>query len=106
MSSEYDVVDLDLTVPDSDIDDPSAECSCGVRRTILRHNELSPCGGRALARLKAGHRDEYDRYLAELKMEALAELRRNGGGISPVTTVHDRYEQGRQRVCRRARRLM
>jgi hypothetical protein len=73
MSSEYGVVDLDRDVIVSDIDDHhSAECSCGVRRTILRHNELSPCGGRALARLKAAHRDEYDRYLAELKGEALA----------------------------------
>lgn len=69
-----DVVDLDQDVARPDMDDPSADCSCGVRRTILRYNALSPCAGRALAKLKAAHPDEYAGYLAELKDEALAEF--------------------------------
>lgn len=66
----YEVVDLD----GSSGADAVTDCSCGARRTILRHNAISPCAGRALARLKAAHRGEYDRYLAELKAEALAEF--------------------------------
>jgi hypothetical protein len=51
-----------------------ADCSCGARRTILRHMAISPCAGRAMARLKAAHPAEYAGYLAELKTEALAEF--------------------------------
>lgn len=71
-TSGHEVVDLDqaATRPPGG----STECGCGVRRTILRHNSISPCGGRALARLKAAHPDEYASYLAELKTEALAEF--------------------------------
>lgn len=71
------VVDLDHPrgTPAAGTDlEPAAQCSCGERRTILRHQAVSPCAGRALARLKEAHRDEYDRYLAELKAEALAEF--------------------------------
>lgn len=71
---EHDVVDLDQAAAQPSLDNPSADCSCGVRRTILRYNALSPCGGRALAKLKAAHPDEYAMYLAELKNEALAEF--------------------------------
>jgi hypothetical protein len=35
MGSGYDVVDFDWNGIGSDVDDPSGECSCGVRRTIL-----------------------------------------------------------------------
>lgn len=72
--SGHDVVDLDQDVAQPAADDPSADCSCGARRTILRYNALSPCGGRALAKLKAAHPDEYAGYLAELKEEALAKF--------------------------------
>lgn len=51
-----------------------SECSCGARRTILRHMAISPCAGRAMAQLKAAHSSEYAGYLAELKAEALAEF--------------------------------
>jgi hypothetical protein len=70
----HDVVDLDRDSAEFFSDGPSAECSCGVRRTVLRYNAISPCAGRALARLKAAHPDEYARYLAELKSEALADF--------------------------------
>ncbi|UQX13447.1 hypothetical protein [Candidatus Mycobacterium methanotrophicum] len=73
-SGEHDVVDLDQAEAQPIADDRSADCSCGARRTILRYNALSPCAGRALARLKAAHPDEYAKYLAELKKEALAEF--------------------------------
>lgn len=74
LSSAYEVIDLDGSAGDVQPGDVVADCSCGARRTILRHISISPCAGRALARLKAAHRDEYDRYLAELKAEALAEF--------------------------------
>jgi len=73
-SSGHDVVDLDQNAAQPAVDDPSADCSCGVRRTILRYNAISPCAGRALARLKAAHPGEHGGYLAELKEEALAEF--------------------------------
>ncbi|SKU61501.1 hypothetical protein [Mycobacteroides abscessus] len=47
------------------------ECSCGTRRSLIRHWEVTPCASRALARLREAHRPEYDQYLAELKAEAL-----------------------------------
>lgn len=68
----FEVVDLDWDAAESD--GVAAECSCGARRTLLRHFAVSPCAGRALALLKAAHRAEYDRYLADLKAEALAEF--------------------------------
>lgn len=69
----HDVVDLDRDV-DPLSGDPSTECSCGARRTILRHNAISPCAGRALAKLKAAHPEEYATYLDELKAEALEDF--------------------------------
>ncbi len=72
VGSGHEVVDLDQDALDPPND--SAECACGVRRTILRHNVISPCAGRALARLKAAHPDEYAGYLAEQRAEALAEF--------------------------------
>jgi hypothetical protein len=67
-----------------DLDEPAAvappaeagrtdTCSCGARRTLLRHYLVTPCAGRALAKLKAAHPDEYDRYLTELRAEASAQ---------------------------------
>ena len=50
--SARDVVDLDQDAAQAAADDHSADCSCGVRRTLLRYNALSPCAGRALAKLK------------------------------------------------------
>lgn len=47
------------------------ECSCGTRRSLIRHWEITPCASRALSRLRDAHRAEYDRYLAEFKAEAL-----------------------------------
>lgn len=47
------------------------ECSCGTRRVLIRHLEVSRCASLALARLREAHRTEYDKYLAELKSEAL-----------------------------------
>lgn len=73
-SGWQDVVDLDQDGTGPSAADPSADCSCGVRRTILRYNAMSPCAGRALAKLKAAHPNEYAMYLAELKEEALAEF--------------------------------
>lgn len=70
---EGDIVDLDRNAG-PEVDDPSAQCRCGVRRTILRHHAISPCAGRALARLKSAHPDEYNHYLEELKAEALTEF--------------------------------
>ena len=72
-SNGHDVVDLDRE-DDPAAGDPSADCSCGARRTILRHNATSPCAGRALAKLKDAHPDEYATYLAELKDEALQDF--------------------------------
>ncbi|MEB3022913.1 MULTISPECIES: hypothetical protein [Mycolicibacter] len=69
------IVDLDQDQSAySPATDPSADCSCGVRRTILRYNAISPCAGRALAKLRAAHPEEYAGYLAELKGEALADF--------------------------------
>lgn len=81
------VVDLDQDPAPAE-DGPHAECSCGVRRTILRANAISPCAGRAVARLKAAHPREYAGYLAELKQDALAEAeakwqRHRAGDHSP-----------------------
>lgn len=73
-SNEHDVVDLDQDPAQPATDDPSADCSCGERRTILRYRAISRCAGQALARLKAAHPDEYAKHLAELKEEALAEF--------------------------------
>lgn len=50
---------------------PVTECSCGTRRSLIRHWEITPCASRALSRLRDAHRAEYDRYLAEFKAEAL-----------------------------------
>lgn len=73
-SSGHDVVDLDQDPVAPAASDYSADCGCGARRTILRHNAMSPCAGRALAKLKAAHPDEYAGYLAALKAEALSEF--------------------------------
>lgn len=50
---------------------PVTECSCGTRRSLIRHWEITPCASRALSRLRDAHRAEYERYLAEFKAEAL-----------------------------------
>lgn len=66
-------VDLDTptaVVPPADAGRADT-CSCGTRRTLLRHYLVTPCAGRALAKLKAAHPDEYDRYLTELRAEAI-----------------------------------
>ncbi|WP_109535912.1 hypothetical protein [Mycobacteroides chelonae] len=47
------------------------ECSCGIRRSLIRHWEVTPCAGRALSQLRDAHRAEYDGYLANFKAEAL-----------------------------------
>lgn len=44
------------------------ECSCGTRRSLIRHWEVTPCASRALARLRQAHRPEYDQYLAESRL--------------------------------------
>lgn len=61
-------VDLDHLDGDSST---ARKCSCGTRRSLIRHWEVTPCAGRALSLLKDAHRAEYDEYLAELKAEAL-----------------------------------
>ena len=68
------VIDLDRAEVTAAADDARARCSCGVRRTVLRHNSMSPCAGRAMARLKQAHPEEYARYLRETKADALAEF--------------------------------
>ncbi|WP_041316096.1 hypothetical protein [Mycobacterium sp. JS623] len=68
------IVDLDRDDASVEVDSPRARCSCGVRRTVLRHNAVSPCAGRAMARLKEAHPEEYAHYLSEAKAEALAEF--------------------------------
>lgn len=70
MGDSFDAVDLDAGADPAA--DPVQKCTCGQRRSILRHNAVSPCAGRALARLKAAHPGEYDGYLTELRAEALA----------------------------------
>ncbi|SIC58097.1 Uncharacterised protein [Mycobacteroides abscessus subsp. abscessus] len=45
-----------------------------ARRTIVGHDAISPCAGRAMARLKAPRPAEYAGYLAELKATASAEF--------------------------------
>ncbi|WP_193606183.1 hypothetical protein [Mycobacteroides abscessus] len=59
-----------------DLDQPAVqevnECACGVRRTNLRSWELSPAPGRALARLREAHREEYEQYLRQERASALA----------------------------------
>jgi hypothetical protein len=67
------VVDLDAPAGAAEAA-MGTDCSCGARRTLMRHYALSPRAGRALSRLKAAHRDEYERYLAEERAEALAEF--------------------------------
>lgn len=70
----HEIIDLDRADVAVEADSPRARCSCGVRRTVLRHNAVSPCPGRAMARLKEAHPEEYARYLREAKAEALAEF--------------------------------
>lgn len=73
MNNNSEIVDLDrIGLGDLAEDDPSAECECGVLRTNLRYWEVSRCASRAMARLRDAHRPEYDKYLAELKAEAVA----------------------------------
>ena len=76
LAEEHAIVDLDSLQDDASKDPPRvvSECSCGTRRTNLRHWALSPCASRALARLKAAHPEEYAQYLSELKAEALADF--------------------------------
>lgn len=70
MNDDSPVVDLDQ--PKLSAAAPEAtDCSCGVRRTLLRHWELTPCHSRALSRLRRAHPDEYATYLAEEKQFAL-----------------------------------
>ncbi|KMO82494.1 hypothetical protein [Mycolicibacterium chlorophenolicum] len=70
----HEIIDLDRDDATVEADSPRARCSCGVRRTVLRHNAVSPCAGRAMARLKEAHPEEYGRYLRDAKAEALAEF--------------------------------
>lgn len=51
--------------------DEITDCICGERRANLRYAALSPCHGRALAQLKAAHREEFDRLHAAEKEKAL-----------------------------------
>lgn len=76
MQYDADVVDLDHPeVLDEDHARESVTvCSCGERRSTVRHLYVSRCAGMALARLKAAHQAEYAQYLAELKQEALVEF--------------------------------
>jgi hypothetical protein len=76
MGDAFEAVDLDASA-ETDAANPVQECSCGQRRAVLRNNAISPCAGRALAKLKAAHPDEYNRYLTELRAEALAAFERN-----------------------------
>lgn len=71
MDDAFDTVDLDASAKPGTAA-VVQECSCGQRRSVLRHNAVSPCAGRALARLKAAHPEEYDQYLSELRAVALA----------------------------------
>lgn len=74
--SAADAIDLDHVL-DAAAEMPAecvTQCDCGARRSILRHMAVSPCAGRAMARLKAAHLAEYAGYLAELKATALAEF--------------------------------
>jgi hypothetical protein len=73
----HEIVDLDHDDVSIDADSPRARCSCGLRRTVLRHNAVSPCAGRAMARLKEAHPEEFARYLREAKAEALAAFETN-----------------------------
>ncbi|MFV8233983.1 hypothetical protein [Mycolicibacterium fortuitum] len=70
MNDDSPVVDLDQPKPAAAEPEPT-ECSCGARRTLLRHWELTPCPSRALSRLRRAHPDEYATYLAEEKQSAL-----------------------------------
>ncbi|MUL61219.1 hypothetical protein B5P44_01295 [Mycobacterium sp. CBMA 213] len=79
-----DIVDLDEPRDTSRASESVTICSCGEKRSLLRFLAVRLCASQALARLKEAHRDEYDRYLAELKEQALAEFesrwRRHLGG--------------------------
>lgn len=66
-ANAVDIVDLDQPAV-QEVD----ECACGMRRTVLRSWELSPAPGRALARLREAHREEYDQYLAQERASSLA----------------------------------
>lgn len=61
-----------------DLDQPAAqkvtECACGMRRANLRSWELSPAPGRALARLREAHREEYEHYLDQERASSLAKF--------------------------------
>ena len=70
------VIDLDHVL-DAAAEMPTegvTQCDCGARRSTLRLMAVSPCAGRAMARLKAAHPAKYADYLAELKAAALAEF--------------------------------
>lgn len=66
-ASAVDIVDLDQPAVQE-----VNECACGMRRTVLRSWELSPAPGRALARLREAHREEYEHYLDQERASSLA----------------------------------
>ncbi len=66
------VVDLDEPPDSSPASESVTVCSCGAKRSLMRFLAVRLCASQALARLKAAHRDEYELYLAELKLHALA----------------------------------
>ena len=66
------VVDLDEPRDASLASESVTVCSCGEKRSLMRFLAVRLCASQAMARLKAAHRDEYEQYLSELKLHALA----------------------------------
>lgn len=71
-------IDLDRLLPGYDAATAAPnevkECTCGARWTIERSMHLSPCHGRALAKLKAAHPEEFAQLFADEKASSLAQF--------------------------------